>query len=404
MLILVINAGSSSIKYQLLNMDSDSVIAKGLVERIGTSGGSITHKYLKNGVSDKKQLHQEFPTHVEGMKLIVELLTAEDFGVINGPSEIKGVGHRIVQGGGKFNVPVLITEEVKNEIKEMSALAPLHNPANLLGIEVAQKFFPDIPQIAVFDTAFHLTMPPKAFRYAIPNHFYTDYKIRSYGAHGTSHKYVRRQAVEHLNNQEAKIITIHLGNGSSITAINEKGESIDTSMGFTPLNGLVMGTRSGDIDPSVLFYMVRECGVKFEELDDLLNKKSGMLGLTGRSDARDVDEMYKNGDSNAILCLDLYSYRVKKYIGAYIAALNGVDAIVFTAGIGENDTQLRSMICKDLDYLGIKLDETKNIEFSGPDKVEEIQTNDSKVKIMIIPTNEELEIANDTVKILNEIK
>lgn len=403
MLILVINAGSSSIKYQLLNMDSNSVIAKGLVERIGTTGGIITHRYLKNGVSDKKQIHQEFPTHVEGMKLIVELLTAKDFGVISDPSDIKGVGHRIVQGGGKFNIPVLITDEVKSEIKEMSALAPLHNPANLLGIEVAQKFFPNIPQVAVFDTAFHLTMPPKAYRYAIPNNFYTEYKIRSYGAHGTSHKYVRRQAVNHLNNQKAKIITIHLGNGSSITAINEKGESIDTSMGFTPLNGLVMGTRSGDIDPSVLFYMVRECGIKFEELDDLLNKKSGMLGLTGKSDARDVDEMYLKGDQNAILCLDLYSYRVKKYIGAYIAALNGVDAIVFTAGIGENDAQLRSLICKDLDYLGIKLDENKNVELSGPDTIEEIQASESKVKIMIIPTNEELEIANDTLNILKEM-
>ncbi|MDR1877486.1 MAG: acetate kinase [Flavobacteriaceae bacterium] len=401
MLILVINAGSSSIKYQLLNMESTTVVAKGLVERIGSRGSTLTHKYLKGDKTEKVEVEQDFPSHVEGMKTIVDLLTDEKIGVIKDPSEVTAVGHRVVQGES-VKAPVLVTKEIKDFIRNISPLAPLHNPANLLGIEVAEQFFKDIPQVVVFDTSFHQTMPPKAFRYAIPDKFYYDYKIRVYGAHGTSHKYVRSQSVKHLNNPEARIITIHLGNGSSVTAINKKGESVDTSMGFTPLNGLVMGTRSGDIDPSVLFYMVRECGVKFEELDNLLNKQSGMLALTGKSDARDVGEMHKEGDSKAILCLDLYSYRVKKYIGAYMAALNGAEAIVFTAGIGENYYQLRSLICKDLEFFGIKLDEVKNKELNSPDQVVEIQASDSKVKILIVPTNEELEIANDTVKLIQE--
>ncbi|TWP23400.1 acetate kinase [Apibacter muscae] len=402
MLILVINAGSSSIKYQLLNMETTTVVSKGLVERIGTTGGQLTHRYLNGNSLEKKTINQEFPDHTGGMKLIIDLLTDTEIGVIKSLSEINAVGHRIVQGGGDFNAPVLITDEVKKKIEEMNPLAPLHNPANLLGIEVAQQFFPNIPQVAVFDTAFHQTMPPRAYRYAIPEKFYTENKIRSYGAHGTSHKYVREQAAKYLNNEHAKVITIHLGNGSSITAINEKGESIDTSMGFTPLNGLVMGTRCGDIDPSVLIYMVRECGVKFEELDDLLNKKSGMLGMTGHSDARDIENLYKAGDEKATLCLDLYSYRVKKYIGAYMAALNGADAIVFTAGIGENDFQLRSLICKNMDYLGIQMDDSKNKEYNSPDEIKEVQSSDSKLKILLIPTNEELEIANNTLEIISK--
>ncbi|TWP26078.1 acetate kinase [Apibacter muscae] len=402
MLILVINAGSSSIKYQLLNMETTIVVSKGLVERIGTTGGQLTHRYLNGNSLEKKTINQEFPDHTGGMKLIIDLLTDTEIGVIKSLSEINAVGHRIVQGGGDFNAPVLITDEVKKKIEEMNPLAPLHNPANLLGIEVAQQFFPYIPQVAVFDTAFHQTMPPRAYRYAIPEKFYTENKIRSYGAHGTSHKYVREQAAKYLNNEHAKVITIHLGNGSSITAINEKGESIDTSMGFTPLNGLVMGTRCGDIDPSVLIYMVRECGVKFEELDDLLNKKSGMLGMTGHSDARDIENLYKAGDEKATLCLDLYSYRVKKYIGAYMAALNGADAIVFTAGIGENDFQLRSLICKNMDYLGIQMDDSKNKEYNSPDEIKEVQSSDSKLKILLIPTNEELEIANNTLEIISK--
>lgn len=398
---MVINAGSSSIKYQLLNMESTTVIAKGLVERIGIEGGIITHKYRKNDKQEKIKLKQDFPSHTEGMELIVKLLTDKETGVINDPSEVSAIGHRVVQGGD-IPEPVLITDKIKESIKINSPLAPLHNPANLLGIEVAEQFFKGIPQVAVFDTSFHQTMPPKAYRYAIPNHFYTEHKIRAYGAHGTSHKYVRAQAVKYLQNEAAKVITIHLGNGSSITAINEKGESVDTSMGFTPLSGLVMGTRSGDIDPSVLFYMVKECGVKFEELDNLLNKKSGMLGLTQMSDARDVEELYYKGDENAVLCLDLYSYRVKKYIGSYMAALNGAEAIVFTAGIGENDHNLRSLICKDLDFFGIKLDEVKNKELNSPDGVVEVQAPDSKMKILIIPTNEELAIADSVLKLVEK--
>ncbi|MDR2122609.1 MAG: acetate kinase [Flavobacteriaceae bacterium] len=400
MLILIINAGSSSIKYQLLNMDSSSVIAKGLVERIGIKESSITHEYLKGAKVEKKRIERNFPSHVEGMEMIVELLTDEKIGVIKDPSEVAAVGHRIVQGGNEKG-PALVTEKVKDFIREISPLAPLHNPANLLGIEIAEQFFKGTPQVVVYDTSFHQTMPPKAFRYAIPNKFYSDHKIRAYGAHGTSHKYVRAQAVAHLKNTNAKIITLHLGNGSSITAINEKGESVDTSMGFTPLNGLVMGTRSGDIDPSVLLYMVKECGVNFNELDDLLNKKSGLLGLTGKSDVRDIGQMYINGDPDAVLCLELYAHRVKKYIGAYLAILNGADALVFTAGIGENAYQLRSLICKDLDFLGIKLDEEKNKELSSPGGIAEIHHSESKIKILIIPTNEELEIANETLKIIS---
>lgn len=401
MLILVINAGSSSIKYQLLNMESNTVIARGLVERIGIGGGTVTHKYLKNDTLDKVEIKHQFLSHKEGMELVVDLLTDDNIGVIKDISEVKAVGHRVVQGGN-LSHPYLVTKKIEELIRKISPLAPLHNPANLLGIEVAEQIFKNVPQVVVFDTSFHQSMPPKAFRYAIPNEFYTKHKIRVYGAHGTSHHYVREKAAKYLNNKEIKTITIHLGNGASITAINEKGESIDTSMGLTPLSGLVMGTRSGDIDPSVLLYMVRECGVKFEDLDDLLNKKSGMFGMTGKSDARDVEQLYYGGDENAGLCLDVYSYRVKKYIGAYMAALNGAEAIVFTAGLGENDYNLRSLICKDLDFLGIKIDEEKNKKLNSPHEAVEIQAQESKVKILIIPTNEELAIAQATLEVITE--
>lgn len=399
MLILIINAGSSSIKYQLLNMNSNALIAKGLIERIGIEGGKVIHKYYKNDNLEKVEINQNFLSHIEGMRVIVNLLTDSKIGVIKDVSEVDAIGHRVVQGESVSH-PVLITKEIKEFIRKISPLAPLHNPANLLGIEVAEQLFKNVPQVAVFDTSFHQSMPAKAFRYAIPNEFYINHKIRVYGAHGTSHKYVREQAANYLKNKNVKTISLHLGNGASITAINQNGESIDTYMGFTPLNGLVMGTRSGDIDPSALFYMVRECGVNFEDLDDLLNKKSGMLGMTGKSDARDVEQLSYEGDKNAVLCLDLYSYRVKKYIGAYMAALNGAEAIIFTAGIGENDCNLRYLICKDLDFLGIKLDKEKNEKFNSPDKVVEIQSEDSKIKILIIPTNEELAIAQETLKII----
>lgn len=401
MLILIINAGSSSIKYQLLNMNSNALIAKGLIERIGIEGGKVIHKYFKNDNLEKVEINQNFLSHIEGMRVIVNLLTDSKIGVIKDVSEVDAIGHRVVQGESVSH-PVLITKEIKEFIRKISPLAPLHNPANLLGIEVAEQLFKNVPQVAVFDTSFHQSMPAKAFRYAIPNEFYINHKIRVYGAHGTSHKYVREQAANYLGNKNVKTISLHLGNGASITAINQKGESIDTSMGFTPLNGLVMGTRSGDIDPSALFYMVRECGVNFEDLDDLLNKKSGMLGMTGKSDARDVEQLSYEGDKNAVLCLDLYSYRVKKYIGAYMAALNGAEAIIFTAGIGENDCNLRYLICKDLDFLGIKLDKEKNEKFNSPDRVVEIQSEDSKIKILIIPTNEELAIAQETLKIITK--
>lgn len=400
MYILVINAGSSSLKYQLFNIETKAVLAKGLAERIGIPGGRIKHQFAKNGNSGEKLVEQHLPGHSEAFKIISALLTDSEIGVIEKPEDITAVGHRVVHGGEKFVETQVITAEVKNAIKALIPLAPLHNPPNLVGIEAAEKSFPSAKQVAVFDTSFHHTIPERAFRYAIPEKFYTEDGIRVYGFHGTSHRYVYNEAKKYLHNDKLKAITIHLGNGSSMTAIDENGHSIDTTLGFGPLCGLIMGTRSGDIDPAIIFHMAEEMEVPLAQIKNMLYKESGMLGLAGSSDARDVGAKYKQGDKNAILCYEMYGYRIRKYIGAYMAALNGVDALIFTAGLGENDTLTRSYACKDLQSLGIELDEAANESKNHPKEPVEIQTESSRVKILVIPTNEELEIARETYELV----
>ncbi|MDO5607899.1 MAG: acetate kinase [Capnocytophaga sp.] len=397
--ILIINSGSSSLKYQLIDTKTGLSKAKGIVERIGIDGSLIKYTAIKNGkeVDVKKQL--PIANHEEGMKLVSELLTDPKVGVINHPDDIEMIGHRIVHGGEELVQPTLVNEDVIKSVERLIPLSPLHNPGGLVGIQVAQKIFAKAKQAVVMDTAFHQTMPPKAFRYAIPNKYYEENGIRAYGFHGTSHKYVDREARKYFKNNSIKNITIHLGNGSSMAAVNQNGECIDTSMGLTPLDGLVMGTRSGTIDPSVIFFFMEELGMSLEEAKNVLNKQSGMLGLTGSSDARDVSDKYFQGDANAILCYEMYAYRIKKFIGAYAAALNGLDCITFTAGLGENDDLIRLLSCQELDFLGIILDEKKNKELNRPKQVVEIQAETSKVKIIIIPTNEELQIANEITKI-----
>ncbi len=388
--IFVINSGSSSIKYQFIEMPSERVICSGMVERIGKEDARIIYKTGKKGEEQITSKVTKVANHAEGLQQVVSLLTAKDTGVINDPSEIHVVGHRVVHGGETFSQTTIITEEVKEKIKQLFALAPLHNPPNYTGIEVAEKLFSEAVQIAVFDTAFHQTIPPVAFRYAIPNKFYYEDGIRVYGFHGTSHKYVSNKAIDYLKIETSKITTIHLGNGCSMTAVQE-GKSIDTSMGFGPMNGLIMGTRAGDIDQSVIFYLVNDLGYEVEKVKDLLNYKSGMTGLTGFNDMRDIHRQIENGDEQALLAFRMYAYRIRKYIGSYAAALNGLDAIVFTGGVGENDYRMRELCCSNIDYLGIKLDEEKNKTASGD--IREINDVSSAVKILVIPTDEELEIA-----------
>ena len=332
--ILIINSGSSSLKYQLIDSKTGESKAKGIVDRINIDGSYVKYVAVKNGKEVEVKKEQPIPTHEVGMNLVADLLTDPEVGVIQNPSDIKGVGHRVVHGGEKFVQPTVITDEVVAEIKRLIPLSPLHNPGHLEGIRVAQKLFDKATHVAVFDTAFHQTMPAKAFRYAIPNEYYEKYGLRAYGFHGTSHKYVDAQARKYLNNPHIKNITIHLGNGASMAAVNEEGKCIDTSMGLTPLDGLIMGTRTGQIDASVAFFLGQELGMNYEEVKTLFNKKSGMLGLTGHSDARDVAALYHKGDANAALCYEMYGYRIQKFIGAYTAALNGLDSIVFTAGLG----------------------------------------------------------------------
>lgn len=397
--IFVINSGSSSIKYQLIRMPEAELICSGLVERIGQGGpASITHKTIKGNKEQTLKETLEIDDHAAGLKEVARLLTDKEFGVINNPDEIKIVGHRVLHGGDIFSATTVIDNAVKDQIKKLFPLGPLHNPANYTGIIVAEKIFTKATQIAVFDTAFHQTMPPKAFRYAIPNEFYTQHSIRVYGFHGTSHKYVSEKAAEYLNKPSAKIITIHLGNGCSMAAV-DNGKCIDTTMGLGPVDGLIMGTRSGDIDPTVIFHMVNQLGYDINQVDTILNKKSGMLGLTGFSDMRDIKAEEAKGNAEAILAHEMYAYRIRKYIGAYTAALNGLDAIVFTAGVGENDDLTRRLCSTELDYLGIELDEDKNS--TRTKGIHEINTADSKVKILIVPTNEELEIAHQCYELLN---
>lgn len=396
MKILVINCGSSSLKYQLIDMTNEKALAQGLVERIGINGSILTQKVEGK---DKYIIETEMKDHKDAIKLVLEALVDKTNGVIGSMDEINAVGHRVVHGGEKYSKSVVITDEVMKELEECIKLAPLHNPPNIIGIEACKKLMPNTPMAVVFDTAFHGTMPEKAYMYALPYELYEDHAIRRYGFHGTSHKFVSREVSKALgkNVEDLKIITCHLGNGSSLTAV-KGGKSIDTSMGFTPLEGVVMGTRSGSIDPAIATYLTTECGYSADEVNTILNKKSGVLGVSGiSSDFRDLLDAREKGDKRASLALDVFAYSVKKQIGAYIAAMNGVDVIVFTAGVGENSIPMRKLILKDMDYLGIKLDEEKN---NVRAIVTEISTDDSKVKVYIVPTNEELMIAKDTLALI----
>jgi acetate kinase len=397
MYIFVINSGSSSIKYQLFDMPAARVLCSGLVERIGNENAVLTHKIYKEGKEDIITSTEPISDHGKGLSKVEKLLTDAEVGVLKRLDEIDVVGHRVVHGGERFAATTRITDDVKKDIQNLFPLAPLHNPSNFLGIEVAEKIFSKASQVAVFDTAFHQTMPPKAFRYAIPAEFYTNLGIRAYGFHGTSHKYVAGKAAEYLQKPEAKIITIHLGNGCSMSAV-ENGKCVDTSMGLGPMNGLIMGTRSGDIDQSVIFYLVNREGYSLDEVNTILNKKSGMLGLTGYNDMRDITKAIHEGNTDAQMAYEMYTYRIKKYLGAYMAALNGLDAVVFTAGVGENDVKVREMVCQNMDYLGITLDAEKNAVRSKNSR--EINKEGARVKVLVIPTNEELEIAKQCYELL----
>ncbi len=390
MQVLVLNSGSSSLKFQLFSMPDETIVCSGQIERIGFNDAIFKFKTQTETIEEEYQILN----HRVGLKLVAKHLLNKQHGVITSAKDINIVGHRVVHGGSTFTSTTEITKAVKEKIKHLAALAPLHNPANLEGIEVAEDIFPEAKQIAVFDTAFHQTIPEYAYKYAIPNQFFIENKIRLYGFHGTSHKYVSEKAIEYLQKQDAKIVTIHLGNGCSMTAINN-GKSIDHSLGFSPLTGLIMGTRSGDIDPSIIFHLKDKLGYKTKDINTLLNKKSGMLGLTGYSDLRDIETLAERGNTECKLALEMNAYRIKKYLGSYAAILNGLDAIVFTAGIGENSDVIRNLVCKDLDFLGIKLDKEKNIKRTK--KIRAISTDDSKVKVLVIPTNEELEIAKQAV-------
>lgn len=396
MKVLVINCGSSSLKYQVLDMTNEELICKGLVERIGMEGSVISH--TKSGM-DKFVLEAPMKDHKDAIGHVIDALKDEEHGVVKDMSEIGAVGHRVVHAGEKFAHSVLITDDVIKALEECVELAPLHNPPNLLGIAACQELMPDTPMVGVFDTAFHQTMPPQSYIYAIPYEYYEKYGIRRYGFHGTSHQYVSERAAEMLNVniEDLKIITCHLGNGASVSAI-KRGKCIDTSMGLTPLEGLVMGTRSGDIDPAIVTYIREKENLEQGVANEILNKKSGMLGISGvSSDFRDIEAAAEEGNERAMLALKVFAQRVKFYIGGYIAEMNGVDAIVFTAGVGENDMGMRDIICNEMGNLGIKLDLVKN-KVRGKEMV--ISAEDSKVKVLLIPTNEELMIARDTYNIV----
>jgi acetate kinase len=386
MKVLVLNSGSSSIKYQLFSMPEERVICSGLIERIGLEEGAVHYESGKDNITE----YIKIKNHRVGLEKVVALLLDSKTGVISSTDEIEIVGHRVVHGGSSFTKTTEVTEVVKNEIKELFSLAPQHNPANLEGIKVAEAIFTKAKQVAVFDTAFHQSIPEKAYTYAIPKKFLKEHKIRLYGFHGTSHKYVSEKTIDYLGKRESKIITVHLGNGCSISAI-ENGKSIDHSLGFGPVTGLVMGSRSGDIDHTLIFYLVNNLGYDINDVNTLLQKESGMFGLTGYSDLRDIESEASKGNKDCQLALDINTYRIKKYIGSYIAAMNGVDAIVFTAGIGENSSLVREKVCTDLEFFGIEIDKQKND--TRAKELIEIHKPASKVKLLVIPTNEELEIA-----------
>ena len=401
MKILVLNCGSSSVKYQLIDSDTEQALAKGAVERIGMSGASLKQERFDG---DKLHYVGEILDHTMAIENVLSVLMSRNHGVISNKNEIDAVGHRVVHGGEHFSGSVLITPEVMDVLKACIDLAPLHNPHNIKGIQAAQRLLPDVPQVGVFDTAFHQTMPRRAYMYALPYSLYRRYRIRRYGFHGTSHRYVANKAAALLQKplEELKLITIHLGNGCSMAAI-ENGKSVDTSMGFTPVEGLVMGTRSGDIDPAIILHVMGQEELTLAQANALLNKHSGLWGLSGiSSDAREIIEEANAGNDRAFLALEVMTYRIKKYIGAYTAAMGGVDAIVFTAGIGENAPIVRKMACENLGYLGIEIDEERNESAVGVET--EISSDRSKVRVFCIPTNEELVIARDTLAIVKELQ
>ena len=393
--VLVINCGSSSLKYQLINSDTEAVLAKGLCERIGIDGRLV---YQLAG-HDKEITEAPMPTHKEGIQMVLDALVNPKTGAVKCLSEIDAVGHRVVHGGEKFAQSVVLNEEVLAKVEECNELAPLHNPANLIGIRVCQELMPGVPMVGVFDTAFHQTMPQKAYLYGLPYEYYEKYKVRRYGFHGTSHSFVSKRLAEFLNldYNNSRLIVAHLGNGASISAVLD-GKCVDTSMGLTPLEGLVMGTRSGDIDPAIMEFIAKKENLDIDGIMDVLNKKSGVEGLSGvSSDFRDLEAAYHEGNPRAIAACEVFAYRVAKYIGAYVAAMNGVDAIAFTAGIGENTSFIREKILAYFGYLGITMDKEANM-VRGEDKI--ISTPDSKVTVCIIPTNEELAIARETVALV----
>ncbi len=398
MKILVINAGSSSIKYQLMELEDvhrHTLLASGLVEKIGEPDSRIIHRRFADGQEQKFTEEEPLPSHREGMARVVALLTDPAQGVIRDAAEVHGVGHRVVLCGEVYSDTVRVTPQVKATIREFFPLSPLHNPANLMGIEVAEEFFPAAPQVAVFDTAFHQTMPPKAYLYAAPYEWYENYRLRRYGFHGTSHKYIARATAEFLGKppDQTRLISLHLGNGCSMAAIRD-GRCVDTTMGVTPLEGLVMGTRSGDLDPAAIPYIMEQAGLDAAQVVNALNKQSGLKGICGVNDMREVIESAESGNARAQLALDLFAYRIQKYIGAYMAVVPNLDALVFTAGIGENAAPAREHICRGLDHLGIRLDPEKNRAPSRAPR--ELQQDGAPIRILVIPTNEELQIALET--------
>lgn len=399
MIILVVNAGSSSLKYQLLNMDNEEVIAKGNADRIGI-GGHISHKTFDGRTVD---MDCDFPTHTEAFEKLVEVLTTGQASVIKSMSEISAVGHRIVQGAEIFTKSVLVTDEVIQKIDDLHELAPVHNHPHALALWACKKVIPEtVPQVVVFDTGFHQTMPPKAYMFGLPYECYTDFHVRKYGFHGTSHRFVSQKLAKAMGKdvKDLKIVSCHLGNGSSITAV-DGGKSVDTSMGFTPLDGVFMGTRSGCVDPSAVTFVQKKLGLSASEMSEYLNKKSGFLGVSGVSpDNRDVTKAAQNGDKRAILASEMLVYQIKKYIGSYAAAMNGLDAVLFTGGIGENATDVRENVCANMSYFGIEIDNALNATIHG--KLQKISTDNSKVEVWVVPTNEELLIARDTLELISK--
>ncbi|MCC3865817.1 acetate kinase [Terrisporobacter petrolearius] len=397
MKVLVLNCGSSSLKYQLIDMENEAVLCVGLVERIGIEGSIL--KQEKDGVEGKYIVEQPMKNHEEAIKLVLDAVVDSTYGGVKDIKEVEAVGHRVVHAGEKFATSVVITDEVEAALKECIDLAPLHNPANIMGIDACKVILPGVPMVAVFDTAFHQTMPKKSYLYGLPHELYTKYGVRRYGFHGTSHKYVSQRAAEMLGKdiKDLKIITCHLGNGASIAAV-DGGKCVDTSMGFTPLEGLIMGTRCGDIDAAILPFLMRKENLNADQLDAIMNKQSGVYGMTDiSSDFRDIEGAAEKGDEKAQVALDAYVQKVKKYIGSYAAEMNGVDAVVFTAGVGENGIEIRESIASNMEFLGMKLDKEAN-KVRGKERV--ISTEDSEVKILLVPTNEELMIARDTLTLV----